>query len=46
LISQGARDAIDAGIIRLGDHGLHELRGIPGREHLYTVDLASLENET
>jgi class 3 adenylate cyclase len=43
LISRAARDAMDASLpagVRLRDLGTHELRGLPGREPLYLVEVA------
>jgi class 3 adenylate cyclase len=37
LVSRTLRDLVAGSDIRLGDRGLHRLKGIPGRWHLYSV---------
>jgi class 3 adenylate cyclase len=39
LVSRTLRDLVAGSDIRLGDRGVHSLKGIPGRWHLYSVAL-------
>jgi class 3 adenylate cyclase/mannose-6-phosphate isomerase-like protein (cupin superfamily) len=37
VVSSTARDLVDGSDLRFDDHGLHELKGLPGRRQLYRL---------
>jgi class 3 adenylate cyclase len=39
LVSSTVKDLVAGSGLRFGDHGAHELKGIPGRWQLYSVDM-------